>query len=220
VIQVGTRSPVTIAQTAMTLAHLTGGRFLLGLGVSGPQVIEGLHGTPFGHPLARMRETVAIVRSVFTGEKVSFAGSQYQIPRPGTRPMRVSLPPVSVPVYLASLSPRMLELTGEVADGWLGTSSVPEGVGAYFTHLDAGLARVGRSRSDLDICQGAEISLVADEMVLATTLIGTEDMVRARLRIWRDVGVDTVRLYPAGDTLAARLDNLGRGIDLVRAAGN
>ena len=86
-----------------------------------------------------MRETVAIVRSVFTGEKVSFAGSQYRIPL-GTRPMRVSLPPVSVPVYLASLSPRMLELTGEIADGWLGTSFVPEGAGAYFTHLDAGLA--------------------------------------------------------------------------------
>ena len=61
--------------------------------------------------------------------------------------------------------------------------------------------------------------LVTDEMVLATTLIGTEDMVRARLRTWRDVGVDTVRLYPAGDTLAARLDNLGRGINLVRAVG-
>jgi F420-dependent oxidoreductase-like protein len=279
VIQVGTRSPVTIAQTAMTLAQLSGGRFLLGLGVSGPQVIEGLHGTPFGHPLARMRETVAIVRSVFTGEKVSFAGSQYQIPLAG-RPMRVSLPPTSVPVYLASLSPRMLELTGEIADGWLGTSFVPEGASAYFTHLDAGLARAGRRRADLDICQGAEINLVdeadlartvasrkkelafslggmgsgtsnfyndaysrqgwadvaaqvrerwqagdrdgaaglvTDEMVLATTLIGTEDMVRARLRTWRDAGVDTVRLYPAGDTLAARLDNLGRGIDLVRS---
>ena len=283
VIQVGTRSPVTIAQTAMTLAHLSGGRFLLGLGASGPQVIEGLHGTPFGHPLARMRETVAIVRRVFTGEKVSFAGSQYQIPLPGSRPMRVSLPPVSVPVYLASLSPRMLELTGELADGWLGTSFVPEGASAYFTHLDAGLARAGRRRADLDICQGAEINLVdeadlaatlagrkkelafslggmgsatanfyndaysrqgwadvaaqvrerwqagdrdgaaglvTDEMVLATTLIGTPDMVRARLRTWREAGVDTVRLYPAGDTLAARLDNLGRGIDLVRAAGN
>ena len=282
VIQVGTRSPVTIAQTAMTLAHLSGGRFLLGLGVSGPQVIEGLHGIPFGHPLARMRETVAIVRSVFTGEKVSFAGSQYRIPL-GTRPMRVSLPPISVPVYLASLSPRMLELTGEIADGWLGTSFVPEGASAYFTHLDAGLARAGRRRADLDICQGAEINLVdeadlartlagrkkelafslggmgsassnfyndaysrqgwaevaarvrerwqagdrdgaaglvTDEMVLATTLIGTEDMVRARLRTWRDVGVDTVRLYPAGDTLAARLDNLGRGIDLIRGLGS
>jgi len=283
-IQVGTRSPVTIAQTAMTLAHVSGGRFLLGLGVSGPQVIEGLHGVPFAHPLARMRETVQIVRSVFTGEKVCFAGSQYRIPLPGGegRPMRVSLTPVSVPIYLATLSPKMLELTGEIADGWLGTSFVPEGAGAYFTHLDAGLARAGRTRADLDICQGAEVnlvdeaglpaalasrkkelafslggmgsgtsnfynnaysrqgwadvaarvrdrwqsgdrdgaaSLVTDDMVLATTLIGTEDMVRARLKIWRDVGVNTVRLYPAGDTLTARLDNLGRAIELIRALG-
>ena len=171
VIQVGTRSPVLIAQTAMTLAHLSGGRFLLGLGVSGPQVMEGLHGTSFGHPLGRMRETVAIVRATFTGDKVSFAGSQHQIPLPGSRPMRVSLPPVSVPVYLASLSPRMLKLTGEIADGWLGTSFVPEGASAYFTHLDAGLARVGRTRADLDICQGAEINLV-DEADLAATVAG------------------------------------------------
>src|SRR5271169_5303310 len=73
IIQVGTRSPVTIAQTAMSLAQLSGGRFLLGLGVSGPQIMEGLHGIEFAHPLARMRETVQIVRSVFTGEKVSFS---------------------------------------------------------------------------------------------------------------------------------------------------
>lgn len=278
VIQVGTRSPVTIAQTAMTLAHLSGGRFLLGLGVSGPQVMEGLHGIPFGHPLGRMRETVEIVRAVFTGEKITYAGRHYGLPRPGSKPMRVSLPPVSVPVYLATLSPKMLELTGEIADGWLGTSFVPERADAYFTHLDAGLARAGRTRASLDICQGAEIglvdgadlaatlasrkkelafslggmgsatanfyndaysrqgwavgqvrerwqagdrdgaaALVTDEMVLATTLIGTEDMVRARLATWREAGVGTVRLYPAGDTLAARLDNLARGIDLVRA---
>jgi len=280
VIQVGTRSPVTIAQTAMTLAHLSGGRFLLGLGVSGPQVMEGLHGTSFGHPLGRMRETVEIVRQVFTGEKLSFSGRHYQIPQPGFKPMRVSLPPVPVPVYLATLSPKMLELTGEIADGWLGTSFVPEGADAYFSYLDAGLARADRTRASLDVCQGAEISLVSeaqlagtvasrkkelafslggmgsatvnfyhdaysrqgwaevaarvrerwqagdrdgaaglvtDEMVLATTLIGTEDMVRARLRTWREAGVDTVRLYPAGDTLAARLDTLARGIDLARA---
>jgi F420-dependent oxidoreductase-like protein len=283
IIQLGTRSPVTIAQTAMTLAHLSGGRFLLGLGASGPQVLEGLHGIPFAHPLARMRETVEIVRQVFTGEKVSFQGSQYVIPLPGGegRPMRVSLPPVSVPVYLATLSPKMLELTGEIADGWLGTSFVPEGASAYFSHLDAGLARAGRSRASLDICQGAEVNIVAseaevsrvagsrkkelafslggmgsgrtnfynqaysrqgwadvaaqvserwqagdrdgaaglvtDEMVLATTLIGTEQMVRDRLRAWRDAGVDTVRLYPAGDTMAARLDTLGRAMELVRA---
>jgi F420-dependent oxidoreductase-like protein len=282
VLQVGTRSPVTIAQTAMTLAQLMGGRFLLGLGVSGPQIMEGLHGVGFAHPLARMRETVQIVRSVFAGEKVRFTGTQYRIPWPGGegRPMRVSLPPVSVPVYLATLSPKMLELTGEIADGWLGTSFIPEGADAYFTHLDAGLARAGRTRADLDICQGAEINfvdeaglsevvasrrkelafslggmgsatrnfyndaysrqgwaevaaqvrerwqagdrdgaagLVTDEMVLATTLIGTEEMVRDRLKIWRDTGVDTVRLYPAGDTLAVRLENLGRAIDLIHA---
>src|ERR1700761_5118722 len=119
VIQVAARSPVTIAQTAMVLAHLSAGRFLLGLGVSGPQVMEGLHGIPFVHPLGRMRETVTIVRRVFSGEKVEFSGRHHQLPRPGNKPMRVALPPVEVPVYLATLSPKMLELTGELADGWL-----------------------------------------------------------------------------------------------------
>jgi alkanesulfonate monooxygenase SsuD/methylene tetrahydromethanopterin reductase-like flavin-dependent oxidoreductase (luciferase family) len=186
-----------------------------------------------------------------------------------------------IPVYLATLSPKMLHLTGEIADGWLGTSFVPEGAKeAYFDHLDRGLANAGRTRADLDICQGAEVAfaededdlrmmvagrkkelafslggmgsattnfynnaysrqgwaevaaevrtrwqagdrdgaagLITDEMVLATTLIGTEDMVRERLRVWRDVGVDTVRFYPAGETLDARLATLGRAIDLVR----
>ncbi|MGW1755812.1 LLM class flavin-dependent oxidoreductase [Streptomyces mirabilis] len=283
IIQLATRSPVTIAQTAMTLAQLSEGRFLLGLGASGPQVIEGLHGIPFARPLTRMRETVEIIRSAFSGEKISYQGSQFTIPLPDGegRPMRLSLTAEPVPVYLATLSPKMLELTGEIADGWLGTSFVPEGADAYFTHLDAGLALSGRTRAQLDVCQGAEINIVADEadlagivgsrrkelafslggmgsgstnfynnaysrqgwadvaaqvrerwqagdrdgaaalvtddMVLSTTLIGTEDMVRERLGVWREAGVDTVRLYPAGPTLKARIDNLGRGIDLVRS---
>lgn len=269
----------------MTLAQLSEGRFLLGLGASGPQVIEGLHGVPFARPLTRMRETVEIIRQVFTGNKISYQGRQFTIPLPGeSRPMRSSMPPVSVPIYLATLSPKMLELTGELADGWLGTSFVPEGADAYFTHLDDGLARSGRTRADLDICQGAEINivdgeaqlaeilgsrkkelafslggmgsgstnyynnaysrqgwadvaervrerwqsgdrdgaaaLITDDMVLATTLIGTEERVRERLRVWRDTGVDTVRLYPAGDTLHDKLDNLGRGIDMVRELGD
>ena len=283
VIQLGTRTPVAIAQAAMTLSHLSEGRFLLGLGPSGPQVIEGLHGVPYARALARMRETVQIVRTVFSGEKVSFQGEQFTIPLPGGegRPMRVSVPPVEVPVHLAAMSPRMLELTGQVADGWLGTSFVPEGSAAYFSHLDAGLAKAGRSRAELDICQGAEVSfaadeqelaalvagrkkelafslggmgsgqtnfynnaysrqgwaevaaqvrgrwqagdrdgatrLVTDEMVLATTLIGTEEMVRDRVRVWRDTGVTTIRVYPSGDTLAARLDTLGRALDIIHA---
>ena len=282
VLQVGTRSPVAVAQTAITLSNLSGGRFLLGLGASGPQVIEGLHGVSFSRPLARMRETVEIVRQVFAGGKVSYSGTQFQIPRPGEAvPMRLSTAAQhAIPIYLAALSPAMLRLTGEIADGWLGTSFVPEGAAdAYFARLDTGLAAAGRSRADLDICQGAEVAfaadedelrgmvagrkkelafslggmgssstnyynqaysrqgwaevaaevrerwqqgdrdgaaqLVTDEMVLATTLIGTEEMVRARLAVWRDAGVNTVRLYPAGDTVAAKLETLSRAIELV-----
>jgi F420-dependent oxidoreductase-like protein len=284
VIQLGTRTPVAVAQAALTLAELSEGRFLLGLGASGPQVIEGLHGVPFARPLTRMRETVDIVRRVFAGEKLSYSGSQFQIPLPGGegKPMRLSLAAnPDIPIYLAALSPKMLELTGEIADGWLGTSFVPEGARAYFEPLDAGLARAGRTRADLDVCQGAEVAfaddedalralvagrrkelafslggmgsastnfyndaysrqgwtevaasvrerwqagdrdgaaaLVTDEMVLATTLIGTEDMVRDRLRAWRDAGIDTVRLYPAGETLDGKLTTLGHVLDLVRA---
>ena len=284
IIQLGTRTPMAIARAAITLSNISGGRFLLGLGASGPQVIEGLHGVPFGRPLTRMRETVEIVRLAAAGGKISFTGREFTIPWPGgeARPMRLSVRAEHpIPIYLATLSPAMLRLTGEIADGWLGTSFVPEEANrAYFDHLDAGLAAAGRSRADLDICQGAEVAfcdtsealgamvagrkkelafslggmgsattnfyndaysrqgwaevatavrerwqvgdrdgaaaLVTDEMVLATTLIGTEDMVRERLRVWRDAGVDTVRLYPAGETLADRLDTLARALELVR----
>lgn len=281
IIQIGTRSPVAVAQAALTLAELSQGRFLLGLGASGPQVIEGLHGVPFGRPLTRMRETIQVIRQAFAGEKISLSGAAVQIPLPGqSRPMRLSLAAsTGIPIYLAALSPKMLELTGEIADGWLGTSFVPEGAGAYFTHLNAGLAAAGRSLADLDVCQGAEVAifddeqvlgshiasrkkelafsmggmgtaetnfynaaysrqgwsqvageillrwqagdrdgaaaLVTDEMVLATTLIGTKDMVRGRLRVWRDAGVDTIRLYPAGQTLSERLTTLGQAMDLL-----
>lgn len=284
IIQLATRTPMAIARAAITLSNISEGRFLLGLGPSGPQVIEGLHGVPFARPLSRMRETVEIVRQAATGEKVSYSGREFQIPLPDGegRPMRLSMRAEhDIPVYLATLSPKMLHLTGQIADGWLGTSFVPEGAKeAYFDHLDAGLAASGRTRADFDICQGAEVAfaededalramvagrkkelafslggmgsertnfynnaysrqgwaeiaaevrerwqagdrdgaagLITDEMVLATTLIGTEDMVRQRLRVWRDAGVDIARFYPAGDTLDARLSNLGRAIDLVR----
>ncbi len=282
VIQVGTRTPVAVAQAAITLSNLSGGRFLLGLGASGPQVIEGLHGVSFHRPLARLRETVEIVRRVFVGDRISYVGAEFNIPRPGgdAVPMRLSMRAEhEIPIYLATLSPAMLRLTGEVADGWLGTSFVPEAAAAYFSYLDEGLARSGRTRADLDVCQGAEVAfaadeeslrtmvvarkeglafslggmgsastnfynqaysrqgwadvasevrerwqagdrdgaagLVTDEMVLATTLIGTESMVRQRLCVWRDAGVDTVRLYPAGDTLDARLSTLARAVEIV-----
>ncbi len=281
VVQVGTRTPVAIAMAAMTLQHLSGGRFLLGLGSSGPQVLEGLHGVAFDRPLTRMRETIEIVRAACAGEKIDFHGALHDIPLADARAMRLATDPVAVPIYVASLSPRMLQLTGELADGWLGTSFVPEGANAYFDPLREGLESSGRTLADLDVCQGAEVAfaadedelvrmvdarkkelafslggmgsastnfyndaysrqgwasvaaevrrlwlagrrddaaaLVTDEMVLATTLLGTEDRVRERLRVWRDTGVTTVRLYPAGETLTERLITLGRAMDVVRS---
>ncbi|MDN5929950.1 MAG: LLM class flavin-dependent oxidoreductase, partial [Pseudonocardia sp.] len=170
IMQVGTRSPVLLAQTALTLADMSQGRFALGLGSSGPQVIEGLHGVPFAHPLGRTRETVAVIRSVFAGERVAHDGRHIRIPLPGGdgRPMRTSTAPnPDIPIFLATLSPRMLELTGEVADGWLGTSFVPEGAAAYLDPLRAGAERAGRTLADLELCQGAEVAFAADERELA-----------------------------------------------------
>ncbi|AYF76697.1 LLM class flavin-dependent oxidoreductase [Nocardia yunnanensis] len=283
IIQIGTRTPVAIAQAALTLAELSQGRFLLGLGASGPQVMEGLHGVAFARALTRMRETITVIRQAWAGEKISFQGETLRIPLDdNSKPMRLSMPAnTDIPLYIASMSPKMLELTGQLADGWLGTSFVPEGSAAYFDHLDAGLESAGRTRADIDVCQGAEIALfddeeavsrhvagrklelafsiggmgsaktnfynaayarqgwsevtreiqarwqsgdregatglVTDDMVLATTLIGTPAMVGRRLRAWRDVGVDTVRLYPAGDSLDAKLTNLARALDLIAA---
>ena len=120
-------------------------------------------------PLSRLRETVEIVRQVVGGEKISYPGREFRIPCGRRRrvPMRLSMRAEHpIPIYLATLSPAMLRLTGEIADGWLGTSFVPEGAGRLLHSLDEGLARSGRSRADLDICQGAEVAFAPDEDAL------------------------------------------------------
>ena len=256
---------------------------MLGLGVSGPQVMEGLHGVRFADPVGRMAETLDVIGQAFSGERIAYEGRHLQLPLPGGegKPLRLSMRPgTAPPVYLASMLPRMLKLTGERADGWLGTSFVPEGAeDAYFAHLRAGAARSGRTLDDIDVCQGAEVAFAEDEaelaamidarraglafslggmgsaesnfynsayarqgfadvaaesqrlwlvgdrraaaavipaeMVLATTLIGTAEMVSDRLAVWAAAGVDTVRLYPAGDTVDERLDTLGQALDLL-----
>ncbi|MDR3659576.1 MAG: LLM class flavin-dependent oxidoreductase, partial [Mycobacterium sp.] len=111
IIQLATRTPVAIAQAAITLSNLSGGRFLLGLGASGPQVIEGLHGVSFTKPLGRMRETVDIIRQAIAGERISYNGKHFQIPLPGgeVKPMRLSMRAEhEIPLYIASLTPAML----------------------------------------------------------------------------------------------------------------
>src|SRR5581483_10436710 len=157
IMQISARSAVMTAQTAITLAELTNNRFLLGLGVSGPQVVEGLHNQRFARPLERMRETIDVVRLALSGERIAFDGNHLHHPLPGGqgKALRLALRPnPSIPIYIASLSPKMLELTGEVADGWLGTSFVPEGAEAFLSHLRAGADRAGRSLGDIDISQG------------------------------------------------------------------
>ncbi len=153
IVQLGSRSPANLAMTAMSMQSLSGGRFRLGLGTSGPQVVEGWHGVPFSHPISRTREIIEIVRLVTSGERVTYSGDAYKLPLPGGegRSIRSSAEPVQVPIYVAALGPRNLELTGELADGWIGGSFIPETAEVFLKHLRTGAERVGRKLSDLDL---------------------------------------------------------------------
>jgi F420-dependent oxidoreductase-like protein len=165
--QLGTRTPAMLAMSAMSLAALSGGRFVLGLGVSGPQIMEGWHGVRFRAPVAVTRETIEIVRTVARGERLDHQGEAFQIPLPGGagRPIRTMAAPVTVPIYLAALGPNNLALTGEVADGWLGNAFMPETAWAFLDHLAAGAARSGRTLDELDLVipVGLEVTDDVDE---------------------------------------------------------
>ena len=282
IMQVGTRTPALIAMTSLSLASMSNGRFRLGLGVSGPQVIEGWHGVRFDRPARRLRETVEIVRRATRGERLTYKGEIYELPLPGGegKALRVGAKPrADIPIYLATLSPKSLEMTGEIADGWLGTSFMPDHAGVFLDHIALGARRAGRSLDALDLHVSAGVvafaedveklipprkpglafslgamgsrqhnfyndayrragytdvatevqrlwlegrrdeaaARVPDELVLKTNLLGTAAMVRERLALYRDAGIDTLRVEPTGETLDARVKTLGRLRDLVRA---
>jgi F420-dependent oxidoreductase-like protein len=165
IIQAGTRTPALVAMTAMSLASMSNGRFVLGLGVSGPQVIEGWHGIRFDRPVQRMREIVEIVRRAVTGERLAYKGRIYELPLPGGEGKALrsaARPQPGIPIYLATLSPRSLEMTGEIADGWLGTSFMPDHATIFTDHLAAGAARVGRSLGQLDLQAGGFVAFSDD----------------------------------------------------------
>ena len=280
ILQVSSRVPSMIAMTAQSLATVSNNRFVLGLGVSGPQVVEGLHGAAFAHPLGRLRECLQIIRKGLSGERLSFEGKHYLLPRPGGegKPIKLSQPPrPELPIYLATLGPKSMEMTGDLADGWLGTSFIPENADVFLEPLNRGLKKSGRVRSDIDIQVGGSFEIgdnveqmiearrpamaftlggmgsaktnfyndafkragyadaavevqslwvdgkkdqairaVPDEMVLKTSLIGTEDMVRERLRAYRDAGVTTLRVSTGGKDWRERTDSLAEAIDLVQ----
>lgn len=278
IMQISARVPAMTAMTALTMASLSGDRFLLGLGASGPQVVEGLHGRPFREPLVRMRETIEILRLAFAGEKLTYEGRHHQLPLPGGegKALRLSQPAnPDIPIYLATLAPKALELTGAIADGWLGTSFTPEGAEAHLGPLRKGAEAAGRRIEDLDLQAGGVIGFgdpeqlaeplkrslaftlgamgsaktnfyndafrrggwagdaeavqalwvagqrdeavarVPTEMVLQANLLGDEAMVRSRIEAYRQVGITTLRLSPLGEDAHARLDTLGRALDLM-----
>ena len=161
IMQTAARSPAMTAMTALTLHDLTGGRFALGLGASGPQVVEGLHGVRYAKPLSRLRETVEICRMIFAGEKVQYQGEVIQLPLPGGdgKPIRVAHDPTDVPIYLATLGPRSLRYTGAAANGWLGTSFSPDRPDAHLDFIREGAEKAGRKLEDIDLCVSVRVEI-------------------------------------------------------------
>jgi F420-dependent oxidoreductase-like protein len=280
IMQISARVPSMTAMTALTMATVSGNRFVLGLGASGPQVVEGLNGQPFAGPLQRLREHVEIVRLAFAGEKLRYDGRQYQLPRPGGegKALRLAQPANdAIPVYLATLGPQALRYTGATADGWVGTSFVPEAADVLLGPIAEGAASAGRELGQLDLQAGGSVAFgdrgqlldrfragvafpvgamgsrrnnfyrdafiragftdacaeiahlwldgrrdeavarVPDEMVIGTTLVGSDREVAERIAAYRRAGITTLRIQPEGSTTTERLDTLARVIDLVRA---
>ena len=173
IMQISARTPSMTAMTALTMAAISNDRFMLGLGVSGPQVVEGLQGRPFEAPLARMRETVDIVRLAFEGNKLEYAGKHHVLPLPGGegKALRLSQPANNqIPIYLATLGPKALEYTGEQADGWLGTSFTPDHAEAHLDYIRKGAAKSGRSISEIDIQAGGTVAFLEDDVALIQSL--------------------------------------------------
>ncbi len=150
---------------------LSAGRFRLGLGVSGPQVSEGWHGVRFAAPLARTREYVEIVRSALARQTVAYAGRHYTLPLPDGpgKPLKLTLTPVrdGLPIYLAAVGPKNLELAGELADGWLGVFVAPDFAREQLAAVEAGRARSGRDLDGFDVVASVPLSVGADPRACA-----------------------------------------------------
>lgn len=178
ILQVGTRSAALVAMTAMTLDAMSGGRFMLGIGTSGPQVIEGWHGIPFRKPIKHTRELIEVCRRVFNGETLSYDGEFYHLPldveHGGTgegKALRTGAPPTpNLPIYVASLGPANLRMTGELADGWLGGSFIPETADVFLAPMREGAEAAGRSLDDIDLVVGGSIWFTDDPERAAESL--------------------------------------------------
>lgn len=167
IFQIPGRTPANTAMTAATLDTLSGGRFRLGLGVSGPQVSEGWHGVRFDKPLARTREYVAIVRKALSRERLTFEGEFFTLPLPDGpgKALTLTVHPVRerIPIYLAAVGPRNLELAGEIADGWLAIFFDPDHAGELLGNIRVGRERAGLSMDGFDIVPTVPV-VVGDDL--------------------------------------------------------
>ncbi len=261
IFQIPARSAAMTAMTAATIDNLSGGRMMLGLGTSGPQVSEGFHGVRFGKQLQRTREYVAVVRMALAHQKIEFQGDTLQLPLPDGpgKALKLTIRPVQqqIPILLAVLGPKNVALAGEIADGWLPVFFSPEHTTALRVPLEEGAARVGRSLDDFRICPSVNVMIsddiesarnamrpilalyvggmgsreqnfynrlissygferaaeqvqelylagkkteamfaLPDELIDLVSIVGPRDHAKAKLRAFRDAGVDTLIVWP------------------------
>ncbi|BBY99907.1 LLM class F420-dependent oxidoreductase [Mycolicibacterium fallax] len=223
VVQLSARTPTACAMAALTLDHLSGGRHILGLGVSGPQVVEGWYGQRFPKPLARTREYVDIIRQVWARQApVTSAGPHYPLPLTGagSTGLGKALKPIThprradIPIMLGAEGPKNIAMTAEIADGWLPIFYSPRLAPMYNEWLDEGFARPGarRSRADFEICATAQVVVTDDRPAVLSAIkpflalymggMGAEDT-NFHADVYRRMGYaevvdDVTRLFRAG----------------------
>ncbi len=166
IFQMPARSPAMTAMTAATLDQLSGGRMLLGIGSSGPQVAEGWHGQRFAHQLQRTREYITVVRKALARERLEFHGETLELPLPDGpgKALKLTIAPVQerIPVYLAAIGPKNTQLAGEIADGWIPTLFSPEHVAELRPLLEEGAAHSGRSLDGFDVAPTVSLNITDD----------------------------------------------------------
>lgn len=248
ILQIYTRTPALTAMTAAGLDYVSGGRFTLGIGASGPQVIEGFHGLPYTDPLGRTRELVEICRKVWRRERLEYQGRHYQIPLPADRgsglgkPLKLINHPVRerIPIIIAAIGPKNVAMAAEIAEGWQPFFYLPERAAEVWgDSLVAGRAKRDPSLGGLDIVVTASLAIIDDKDIAAGLLDTIRPMLALYLggmgakgrnfyhdlacRFGFEAGADVVQdLYLAGkkDQAAAAVpDELVRSSSLIGPAG-
>lgn len=245
VVPIYTRTPTLLAMTAAGLDYVSEGRFRLGIGTSGPQVMEGFHGVPFDAPLGRTREVVEICRQVWRRERLNHQGRHYQIPLPADRgtglgkPLKLINQPVRerIPIHIASLGPKNVELTAEIAEGWQPVFFLPERADDIWGDaLRAGKAKRGSNLGDLDVMVGVSLAIgdnVEERLEWAKPQLALYigGMGAKGRNFYHDVAsrygfgevADRIQeLYLSGrkaEAIAAVPDELVRGVSLIGPAG-